>query len=148
DNFWTKKAYLIPDTPHADITPGQTGVSLVPINRMNPRSFVTNLEPGAHVATGKPAELRGIAFGGDCGVAHVDVSMDSGRTWQAADLAPDEGKYGFRRWSTHIAPPAAGNLAVMVRCTNTNGDAQPDTANWNGNGFMRNVIEPFDLVAV
>src|SRR5262245_29645738 len=37
DNFWTKKAYLIPDTPRADITPGQTGVSMIPINRMPPR---------------------------------------------------------------------------------------------------------------
>ena len=30
-NFWMKTAYLIPDTPHADMKPGQTGVPLVPI---------------------------------------------------------------------------------------------------------------------
>ena len=29
----------------------------------------------------------------------------------------------------------------MVRCTNTAGEAQPDVANWNPGGFMRNVIE-------
>ena len=29
----------------------------------------------------------------------------------------------------------------MVRCTNSNGDAQPAEANWNPSGFMRNVIE-------
>jgi hypothetical protein len=29
----------------------------------------------------------------------------------------------------------------MVRCTNSSGEAQPDTPNWNPGGFMRNVIE-------
>ena len=29
----------------------------------------------------------------------------------------------------------------MVRCTNSNGVAQPDQANWNPAGFMRNVME-------
>jgi DMSO/TMAO reductase YedYZ molybdopterin-dependent catalytic subunit len=44
DNFWMTKAYLIPDTPHADILPGQQGVKLIPINRMVPRSFFTNVK--------------------------------------------------------------------------------------------------------
>src|ERR1700722_13744364 len=47
DNYWMKTAYLIPDTPYANVAPGQTGVKLVPINRMIPRSFVTNLKDGA-----------------------------------------------------------------------------------------------------
>ena len=46
DNYWMKTAYLIPDTPHADMKPGQTGVTMVPINRMLPRSFITNLPAG------------------------------------------------------------------------------------------------------
>jgi DMSO/TMAO reductase YedYZ molybdopterin-dependent catalytic subunit len=40
DNFWMKTAYTIPETPHANVTPGQTGVKMVPINRMVPRSAV------------------------------------------------------------------------------------------------------------
>ena len=46
-NFWMKTAYTIPDTPHADMKPGQAGVKMVPINRMIPRSFITNLKAGA-----------------------------------------------------------------------------------------------------
>ena len=52
ENFWTKNAYLIPDTPGANVTPGQTGVKMVPINRMVPRSFVTNLKDGATLKAG------------------------------------------------------------------------------------------------
>src|ERR1700742_4728062 len=65
DNYWMSKAYLIPDTPEASITPEQKGVKMVPINRMVPRSFFTILKEGAHVSRAQPLQLRGIAFGGD-----------------------------------------------------------------------------------
>jgi len=140
-NFWMKTAYLIPDTPHADMQPGQAGVKLVPINRLNPRSFVTNVKAGATLPVGMPASVRGIAFGGDAGVKQVDFSADGGQTWHAAGLGKDEGKYSFRRWETRFTPKAKGTLVLMVRCTNSKGEVQPGAANWNPSGFMRNVIE-------
>src|SRR5215831_13931863 len=71
DNYWTKTAYTIPDTHHADMKPGETGVKMVPINRMVPRSFITNIKPGETVQTAAPTLARGIAFGGDSGIAEV-----------------------------------------------------------------------------
>jgi DMSO/TMAO reductase YedYZ molybdopterin-dependent catalytic subunit len=147
DNFWTKTAYTIPDTPHANVTPGQTGVKMVPINRMVPRSFITNVNAGATLPAAKPSLVRGIAFGGDSGVASVDVSSDGGKTWTPAQLGKDEGKYSFRQWQSQITLPSAGQYSLAVRCKNTNGEAQPDTPNWNGSGFMRNVIETMNVVA-
>jgi hypothetical protein len=102
-NFWMTTAYTIPDTPNADVKPGQTGVKMVPINSMNPRSFVTNLESGATIPAGKPALARGIAFGGDSGVKQVDFSSDGGKTWHSAALGKDEGKYSFRHWDAFHA---------------------------------------------
>ncbi|MBS0249461.1 MAG: molybdopterin-dependent oxidoreductase [Proteobacteria bacterium] len=148
ENFWTKKAYLIPDTPGANIKPGEKDVKMVPINRMVPRSFFTNVAAVANVKASAPNALRGIAFGGDCGVARVETSVDGGHSWHTAELGSDEGKYGFRRWNANIAPIDAGTrLSVMVRCVNANGEVQPDKPNWNPSGFMRNVIETVDLVA-
>jgi DMSO/TMAO reductase YedYZ molybdopterin-dependent catalytic subunit len=147
DNYWMKTAYTIPDTPHADIKPGQTGVPFVPISSMVPRSFVTNIRSGASVRVGTPTLARGIAFGGDSAVARVDFSSDGGRTWQAAQLGKDEGKYSFRQWEARFALPSSGNYSLMVRCTNANNVTQPDVANWNPPGFMRNVIERVPVVA-
>src|SRR6202022_2053097 len=73
-NYWTKVAYTIPDTPHASIKPGETDVKMIPINRMVPRSFVTNIASGQKLKAAAPMMLRGIASGGDCGVGGVDYS--------------------------------------------------------------------------
>jgi DMSO/TMAO reductase YedYZ molybdopterin-dependent catalytic subunit len=147
-NYWTEVAYTIPDTPHASITPGETGVKMIPINRMVPRSFVTNIPSGQKVKAAAQTSLRGIAFGGDCGVAKVDYSIDRGQSWRQAQLGEDKGKYGFRQWGAQITLPSAGAYTVMTRCTNVNGVAQPDTPNWNPAGFMRNVVESLNLIAV
>ncbi|HEX4367485.1 MAG TPA: molybdopterin-dependent oxidoreductase, partial [Rhodopila sp.] len=145
DNFWMATAYRIPDTPGANVKPGQTGFKTVPINRMVPRSFFTNVTDATTVKPGAPVPLRGIAFGGDRGVAKVDLSADEGHTWQAAVLGPDEGKYGFRQWTANVTAPASGALTLMARCTNTASVAQPSEPNWNPGGFMRNVIESVRL---
>lgn len=145
DNYWMATAYRIPDMPHASVTPGETGFKTVPINRMVPRSFFTNVTDGARIAMGAALPVRGIAFGGDCAVARVELSADGGQSWRLTQLGRDEGTYGFRQWNTRVSTPATGPLELTVRCTNTNGVAQPAEANWNGGGFMRNVIESVRL---
>jgi DMSO/TMAO reductase YedYZ molybdopterin-dependent catalytic subunit len=146
DNFWTAKAYLIPDTPHASMKPGETGIKTVPINQMVPRSFVTNVKNGTTVSAGSPLALRGIAFGGNTGVRKVELSTDSGKGWQEAKLEPDAGKYSFRRWTASISPVKGANQ-ILVRCTNSDGTTQPMEANWNPSGFMRNVVETTTVTA-
>jgi DMSO/TMAO reductase YedYZ molybdopterin-dependent catalytic subunit len=147
DNFWTTKAYLIPDTPFANIVPGQTGVKMVPINRMLPRSFFTNVQDGAALKGGQTTTVRGIAFGGDTGLAKVLFSADSGGRWQETRLGPDHGKYSFRQWEVPLHLSSPGPHKLMIKALNAAGIAQPDHANWNGAGFMRNVIESVSVHA-
>jgi hypothetical protein len=85
--------------------------------------------------------VRGIAFGGDTGVAKVLVSGDEGRGWQGARLGANHGKYSFRQWEFPLRFATAGRQRLMVRAVNAAGVTQPDHPNWNGSGFMRNVIE-------
>jgi DMSO/TMAO reductase YedYZ molybdopterin-dependent catalytic subunit len=145
ENYWMKTAYRIPDTPHASVKPGQTGFKTVPINRMPPRSFFTSPGSDATVRPGAAVPVRGIAFGGDCGVARVDLSTDGGQNWQPTSLGADEGAYSFRQWTTQVTAPASGAMTLMVRCTNTASAVQPMEAPWNGGGYMRDVIETLKL---
>jgi DMSO/TMAO reductase YedYZ molybdopterin-dependent catalytic subunit len=144
-NYWMATAYRIPDTPYANVKPGETGFKTVPINRMLPRSFVTNVRNHATVKAGASVPIRGMVFGGDCGVSRVEISVDDGRSWQPAALNNDVGKYSFRQWSSQITTPQTGSVSLQVRATNTKGEVQPAEPNWNGAGFMCNVIERMQL---
>ena len=144
-NYFEEIAYRAPDTPHASVKPGETGFKTVPVSRLVPRSFFTNVTERTIVKPGAPVPIRGIAFGGVGGVAQVEVSADSGRSWQKTTLGRDEGTYSFRRWSTQVTAPVSGTLTLLVRCTNRKGEVQPAEPNWNSGGFMRNVIERVQL---
>ena len=146
-NYWTQTAYRIPDTPNGDIEPGATGGKTVPINRMNPRSFITNIKAGDKLQAGAPTLARGIAFGGAAGVSRVDFSSDGGKSWTGAELGKDEGTYGFRRWQMRFALPSRGDHVLMVSCTNMQGETQTRSPNWNPSGFMRNVVEQTSVAA-
>ena len=148
DNFWMTRAYLIPDTPQADISPGQQGVKMIPINRMVPRSFFTNVKDQAKFKVGDTTTVRGIALGGDTGLAKVLFSADAGGHWQEAQLGPDHGKYSFRQWTVDFRPSSIGPQTFMVKAFNTAGTSQPDRPNWNGSGFMRNVVESVSVQSV
>ena len=52
DTYWMTQAYRIPDTPGANVRPGETGFKTVPISRMVPRSFFTNAADGSIVQAG------------------------------------------------------------------------------------------------
>jgi DMSO/TMAO reductase YedYZ molybdopterin-dependent catalytic subunit len=145
ENYFEKIGYRVPDTPHASVKPGKTGFKTVPVSRLVPRSFFTNVTDTTTVKSGAATPVRGIAFGGDGGVAQVELSADSGQSWQKTALGRDEGTYSFRQWSTQITAPPSGTLTLQVRCTNTKGEIQPVEPNWNGGGFMRNVIERVQL---
>jgi DMSO/TMAO reductase YedYZ molybdopterin-dependent catalytic subunit len=147
ENYWTAKAYLIPDTPFANIVPGQKDVKMVPINRMVPRSFFTNVQDGAVLKVGQTTAVRGIAFGGDAAVAKVLFSADSGGHWQEAQLGANHGKYSFRQWQVPLRLSSPGSHKLMIKAWNTSGSVQPDHANWNGGGYMRNVIESVSVQA-
>jgi len=93
-----------------------------------------NLVYVAAAGTFTPSEARGIF-----------KSTDGGKTWRPAALGSDEGKYSFRQWNLTVTAPNSGKLVLQARCTNTKGEMQPAEPNWNGGGFMRNVIEQVAL---
>ena len=140
DNFWMKTAYRIPDNECACVAPGTAPASTVPINRLNVRSFITNLADGAKVTAKKRTHLRGMAFDGGSGIRSVEVSADGGKSWASAKLGPDLGKYAFRPWTADVAL-TPGAHALKVRATNNAGKGQPLEPTWNPTGYMRNVIE-------
>jgi sulfite dehydrogenase (cytochrome) subunit A len=140
DGYFMKTAYRVPDNRCACTEPGKAPAATVPINRLNVRSFITNLADGAKIKARKATLIKGIAFDGGYGIADVLVSADAGKTWSETKLGPDLGRYSFREWQTMVRLPP-GKHELKVRAINRIGQSQPMAPLWNPAGYMRNVVE-------
>lgn len=145
--FWMTKAYLVPkNVPNGNERPDALATDMVPISRMNIRSIFVSPEPNQVISAGKEIDVQGVAFDGGFGIAKVEVSTDSGKTWKPAKLDPDLGKYSWRRWHYAFTPAQKGRHDLLVKATNVKGETQP-THQWNRSGYMRNEIERLPLKA-
>jgi sulfite dehydrogenase (cytochrome) subunit A len=148
DGYWMAKAYKIPAALNGNENPSKLSDRLIPINRMNVRSFVTTPEPGSKLPAGRAALVQGVAFDGGSGIRAVEVSADGGSTWAAAVLGDDLGRYSFRRWRYRWVPSSRGDHRLWARATAVDGQIQPEKEGWNRGGYMRNVIEEMTVHVV
>jgi DMSO/TMAO reductase YedYZ molybdopterin-dependent catalytic subunit len=137
--FWMEKAYRVPNNPDCQEAPKELAKETVPISRMTVRALFAVPEAGERVAAGKAYEVQGVAMDGGRGIAKVEVSADGGKTWAAAKLDPELGKYSWRRWRYAWTPGGAGRHTLMARATNAAGEGQTDRQ-WNRSGYARNVV--------
>lgn len=112
-----------------------------PITTMVVNSLVTSLQSGQQVARGKPIEVRGLAWDGGAGIAKVEVSADTGATWQPARLGKDRGRFSFREFSLSVPTRESGARVVMARATNARGETQVNELIHNPAGYHHNVIQ-------
>ena len=90
-----------------------------------------SLPPGRH-------QLFGVAFSGQRGIDHVDVSLDGGASWQRASLyGPDLGPNAWRTFSLE-ADLSAGDYLLVSKATDTAGDSQPEHFPANHRGYGHN----------
>lgn len=146
--YWMATAYKVPDRPNGAMRPGETNVPMVAISSMTPRSFFTAPSQGAEIPYGRPTPIQGFAFGGGSGLRFVDISTDNGQTWRPAELGEDYGTYSFRTWRFLFTPQTRGPCRLLVRATNTKGEQQPLSINWNPGGYMYNPVEELTLLVV
>ena len=145
--------------------PGMTGISYrVPIRPMPAgtyddknlkdlesmpvRSIITSPADGARLPAGtRTVGLRGAAWAGDDEVARVEISIDGGASWQAANLRPPRNRHDWQRWSADITiRDGIHSLDVWARATDTRGNVQPvEALNWNPHGVGGNPIHRIKL---
>jgi DMSO/TMAO reductase YedYZ molybdopterin-dependent catalytic subunit len=75
----------------------------------------------------KPMYIAGVAFAADRGIARVDVSTDSGQTWQTATLRRPLGNLTWVLWEYSWTPPASGTYIIAVRAVDGQGYVQQPT---------------------
>jgi DMSO/TMAO reductase YedYZ molybdopterin-dependent catalytic subunit len=147
-NFWMAKAYRIPKGKFATVDRfvTQDGAENTPITEIVVNSLITNIQDGQRVRAGEPLTVKGIAWDAGYGIRTVDVSVDGGKSWQAAELGPDAGRFSFRAWH-HVWRPAKGRSSISARATNGIGATQVEQLIFNPAGYNNNVIQRLVLDA-
>ena len=148
DALFMTTAYRVPDNDCQCVAPGTAADRTRPITTLPVRSFITSVTAGARLPVGRVVDLKGIAFDGGAGIKAVDVSGDGGRSWQAARLGQDLGRFSFREWQASMSFAQTGPVQLMVRATNRSGEVQPALASWNGAGYRRQVIESVPVTII
>jgi sulfite dehydrogenase len=145
--YWMNPAYRIPLGKFpvvARFTSQETAVN-TPITEMVVNSLITSPANDAKVKEGSPVTIGGIAWDGGYGINAVEVSDNGGKTWSAATLGEDLGRYAFRTFSFSFTPKAKGKQTVMARATNKIGQGQTTELIANPAGYHNNVVHGITL---
>jgi sulfite oxidase len=132
-------AYRFPNQP---IKPGEAvkPEDTHPVTALGVKSVIAGPADGATIKAASFA-IHGAAWAGEADITKVEVSTDSGSTWNPARLTTEHARYAWRLWSYAWKPAKAGDYVVMSRATDSQGRIQPATAAWNPSGYLYNAID-------
>jgi DMSO/TMAO reductase YedYZ molybdopterin-dependent catalytic subunit len=68
--------------------------------------------------------IAGIAFAGARGIDRVEITTDSGATWNEAQILPSLGPNTWTFWQHDWQPPQAGSFVIAVRAADSSGTPQ------------------------
>jgi len=109
------------------------------IESMPVKSIITAPQTNGTTAE-RGFEVRGHAWAGDRSVQALDVSIDFGATWQAAELDPPANPYAWQDWRLQVEVPEHGYYEIWARATDSEGVAQPFAIAWNPRGYNNNAM--------
>ncbi|MGH6903438.1 MAG: sulfite oxidase, partial [Geminicoccaceae bacterium] len=136
-------SYRVPRHP---VAPGTEvpAEDFVIIQSMPVKSIITFPATNGAIAGGTTA-VRGHAWAGDRQVRALDLSIDFGASWQAADLREPVNPYAWQQWQAEVTFPEAGYYEVWARATDDRGVMQPFAIAWNPKGYLNNSLHRIAL---
>ena len=143
DSFWVATGYRYPTKR---VAPGAAvdARDMAPLLGLAVKSLITQPAEGASLPGGNIA-VAGFAWAGDVDIAKVDISIDSGVTWQPARLVGEQAKYAWRRFEYSFAASKPESYLILSRATDAKGNVQPAVSHWNPSGYLWN---QYDAVRV
>jgi DMSO/TMAO reductase YedYZ molybdopterin-dependent catalytic subunit len=110
------------------------------------KSIITYPAPNARFKGSAPIPVRGRAWVGEGHVTRVEISVDEGKTWQRARLAPRGDKYAWRTFTFEYQPERFGYVTFLARAWDDRGNVQPIVPPWNPLGYFWNGIHRVGVI--
>jgi len=117
----------------------ERGERLLPIREMPVKSIIATPVDSARLPAGRQT-VAGFAWSGYGGIARVDVSVDGGATWNAAEIIERAGPLSWVRFALDW-DAEQGEARLQARATDERGLTQPAVARWNEKGYQMNAIQ-------
>jgi DMSO/TMAO reductase YedYZ molybdopterin-dependent catalytic subunit len=133
-------AYRLPNHP---ISPSDTvkPEDTHPVTALTVKSVIAGPSDGASLKTGGVVVVHGAAWAGEAEVAKVEISTDSGSTWNAAKLGHEQAHYAWRLWNYEWKAGKSGDYTILSRATDSQGRTQPASPVWNPSGYLYNAVD-------
>jgi DMSO/TMAO reductase YedYZ molybdopterin-dependent catalytic subunit len=117
-----------------------------PLTLMLPRALM--VPPGdpefltrERVLPFRSCTIEGRAWSGYAPIAGVEVSANSGATWNEAQVERADGAWEWSHWWYEWTPPAPGRYELSCRARDEAGNVQPIDQRWNLGGYANNAAQ-------
>ncbi len=150
-SFFMDVAYTVPDNDCECVVSGSDfEYKRKPIASMKVKSVIGYPSSDAAIKKGSKVKITGVAFDQGKGIKEVMISLDGGKSWSAAKLAAETGKYAFRLWTYEWDAKTKGDFSIMARAINRIGNIQPqvDEIGWNAGGYQYNAVDVVNVKIV
>jgi DMSO/TMAO reductase YedYZ molybdopterin-dependent catalytic subunit len=120
--------------------------TLVPLSEQQIKAEIAQPEKGATMPPETIVKVHGAAWSCDADITKVEISVDSGATWDEAQLLDSSVKNAWRLWEYNWRTPARlGKQTLLARATDSRGRVQPFERDANRGTYMINHILPIDV---
>ncbi|CRK81051.1 sulfite oxidase [Neobacillus massiliamazoniensis] len=89
--------------------------------------------------------IEGIAWTGRGKVLKVEISLDGGRTWEAAKIFLSTENYSWVRWIYEWQVTEKGEYMIISKAIDSEGRMQPNEPIWNRKGYGYNAIDKIEV---
>ncbi|MDD5212437.1 MAG: Ig-like domain-containing protein, partial [Sulfuricurvum sp.] len=151
NSFFMDVAYTVPDNDCECVVSGSDfEYKRKPIAAMKVKSVIGYPAENSTIKKGSRIKISGVAFDQGKGIREVMISLDHGKSWSAAKLGQDLGKFAFRTWNFEWDAKTKGDYTIMVRAINRIGNIQPmpDEIGWNAGGYQYNAVDSVNVKIV
>ena len=145
-NFYQQRDYKILPPEATDKHAAESYWDISPaIQDMPVNCVIASPQNGDTVilSSNRTTEVQGYALPqGDQGpVVEVEVSIDEGKTWKAAEIdacCKGKGKWCWTLWRTVVHLDKGAKRRILARATDVGGNTQPEHPQWNLRGVGYN----------
>jgi DMSO/TMAO reductase YedYZ molybdopterin-dependent catalytic subunit len=123
--------------------------TLAPLREQQIKAEIARPEIGGSVPANSTVKVHGAAWSSDADITKVEISLDSGATWQDAQLLDSSVQNAWRLWEYDWCTPATpGKQTLLARATDSRGRVQPLERDPDRGTYMINHVVPIEVEVV